>query len=142
MKTPRDILLARHQSANPKLDASRTQALSTAFSNAPSVARHAQMKSPWPVRAALSACRELIWPCRRAWAGMAALWVVMWGINRGLSDTQSAALNVPSTSAPALLEALEEQRRMLTELIAPASSQQAEPPRRNPQATAIDSQRI
>jgi len=73
---------------------------------------------------------------------MAALWVVMWGINRGLSDTQSAALNVPSTSAPALLEALEEQRRMLTELIAPASSQQAEPPRRNPQATAIDSQRI
>ena len=140
MKTPRDILLTRHLFANPKLDACRTKALSKAFSKAPSMPRLVRMKSQLPVRAALSAWRELIWPCRRAWTGMAALWVVMWVINRGLSDTQSAAL--PATSAPALLEALEEQRRILTELIAPASSPSAEPPRRNPQAAATDSQRI
>jgi hypothetical protein len=133
MKTPREILLTRHQSANPKLDDRRTKALSTAFSDAPCTARNAQMEGLLPVRAALAVWRELIWPCRRAWAGMAALWVVMWGINRGLSDVQSTVLNVPSASAPALLEALEEQRRMLTELIPPASSQPAEPPRRNPQ---------
>jgi hypothetical protein len=132
MKTPREILLTRHQSAYPKLDDRRRKALSTVFSNAPCRTRNAQMEGLLPVRAALAVWRELIWPCRRAWAGIAALWVVMWGINRGLSDTQNAALNVSSVSAPALFEALEEQRRMLTELIPPANSQPAEPPRRNP----------
>ena len=142
MKTPRDILLTRHQSANPKLDDRRMKALSTAFSNAPCTAGNAQMESLLPVRAVLAVWRELIWPCRRAWAGMGAVWVLMWAVNWGLSDRHGASLNVPSTSASALLEALEEQRRMLTELIAPASRQSAEPPRRNPQAAAIDRQRI
>src|SRR2546426_10810691 len=117
MKTPRDILLTRHLFANPKLDACRTKALSTAFSKVPSMAHHAHRKSHLPVRVALSAWRELIWPCRRAWAGMGAVWVLMWAVNWGLSDRHGASLNVPSTSASALLEALEEQRRMLTELI-------------------------
>ena len=133
MKTPREILLTRHQSANSKLDDRRTKALSTAFSKAPCTARDAQLESLLPVRAALAVWRELIWPCRRAWVGMAALWVVMWGINLGLSGTQKADLNAPSASATALIEALEEQKRVLAELIPPASSQPAEPPRRNPQ---------
>ena len=133
MKTPREILLSRHQSANTKLDDRRTKALSTAFSNAPCTARHGRMEGLLPVRAALAVWRELIWPCRRAWAGMAALWVVMWGLNLGLADTQKADLSAPSASVSALFEALEEQRRVLAELIPPASSQPAEPPRRNPQ---------
>jgi hypothetical protein len=133
MKTPREILLTRHQSANPKLDDRRTKALSTVFSNAPCTARNASMESRLPVRAALAVWRELIWPCRRAWSGMAALWVVMWGINLGLSETQKADLSAPAASASALFEALEEQRRVLAELIPPASSQPAEQPRRNPQ---------
>jgi hypothetical protein len=91
------------------------------------------MEGLLPVRAALAVWRELIWPCRRAWVGMAALWVVMWGINLGLADTRKAAPSAPSASASALFEALEEQRRVLAELIPPASSQPAEPPRRNPQ---------
>ena len=133
MKTPREILLTRHQSANTKLDDRRTKALSTAFSKAPCTARTGQMESRLPVRAALAVRRELIWPCRRAWAGMAALWVVMWGINCGLSGAKKAAPGAPSVSATALFETLEEQRRVLAELIPPASSQPAEPPRRNPQ---------
>jgi hypothetical protein len=133
MKTPREILLTRHQSANPKLDDRRTTALSIVFSKAPGTARNGPMEGLLPVRAALAVWRELIWPCRRAWAGMAALWVVMWGINCGLSGTQKAASRAPSASATALVEALEEQRRLLAELIPPASSQPAEPPRRNPQ---------
>ena len=132
MKTSREILLKRHQSANPKLDELRRKALSIALSNAPSPARKAPMASFLPVRALLVVWREVIWPCRRAWAAMAALWLVMWGINRGLSDTPKAAQSARTASAPALFEALEEQRRLLAELIPPVSSQPTEPPRRNP----------
>lgn len=76
--------------------------------------------------------RELFWPCRHAWTGMAALWLVMWGINLGLSGGQKNVMAANSGSAPAMWQAIEEQRQLLAELIPPASSSQpAEPPRRN-----------
>ena len=76
--------------------------------------------------------RELIWPCRHAWAGMAVLWLVMWGINLGLSGGQKNVIAAGSGSAPAMWQAIEEQRQLIAELIPPASSSQpAEPPRRN-----------
>src|SRR6266545_4234255 len=133
MKTPREILLNRHQSANAKLDKLRSEVLSTAWSRAPrAMHENVDPEKPMPVRAALAMWRELIWPCRRAWAGMAALWLVIGGINWQLSDTPKMTASARSASAPALFETLEEQRRLLAELISPASSQSAEPPRRNP----------
>ena len=132
MKTPREILLTRHESANPKLDHIRRTALSAASSTAPRAARNARRKSLWPVPAAQAVWQELIRPCRRAWAGMVALWLVMWGINWGLSDAPKTASSARPVSAPAMFEALEEQRRLLAELVPPSSSQPAEPPRRNP----------
>jgi anti-sigma factor RsiW len=77
--------------------------------------------------------RELIWPCRRAWAGMAASWLVVWAINLGLADTQETTASALSPSAPTMFQAFEEQRRILAELLPPAGSQPAEPPRRSPQ---------
>ncbi|PYK97835.1 MAG: hypothetical protein DME19_14810 [Verrucomicrobia bacterium] len=133
MKTPREILLKRHQSANAKLDRLRTEVLSTTLSHPiRALRRDGQEDIPLAVRALLVVWRELIWPCRRAWAGMAALWLVMWGINRGLSDTPKATRSAHTASASALFQALEEQRRLLAELIPAVSSQPAEPPRRNP----------
>src|ERR1017187_7380554 len=70
----------------------------------------------------LKCWRELIWPCRHAWAGMAALWLVMWGINLGLSGGQKNVMAAGSGSAPAMWQAIEEQRQLLAELIPPASS--------------------
>ena len=135
MKTPREILLRRHQSANARLDQLRTEVLSTTLSHPiRALRRDGRENKPLAVRGLLVVWRELIWPCRRVWAGMAALWLVMWGINRGLSDTPKAAQSAHTASAPALLlfEALEEQRRLLAELIPPVSSQPTEPPRHNP----------
>ena len=133
MKTPREILLRRHQSANARLDQLRTEVLSTTLSHPiRALRRDGREDKPLAVRALLVVWRELIWPCRRAWAGMAALWLVLWGINRGLSEPPKAARSARTASAPALFEALEEQRRLLAELIPPVSSQPTEPPRRNP----------
>ena len=95
MKTPREILLKRHQSANAKLDQLRREVLSTTLSHPiRDFRRDGREEKPLAVRALFVVWRELIWPCRRAWAGMAALWLVLWGINRGLSDTPKAARSV------------------------------------------------
>ncbi len=127
MKTPREILLRRHLSANPKLDEIRTEALSVALSNATRAERTAGRGGLWPVGAARAAWRELIRPCRGAWAGIVALWLVMWAMNWGLSDTPQAARSAPTTSAAAWIEALAEQRRLLAELVPPASTASPRP---------------
>jgi len=77
-------------------------------------------------------CREVIWPCRRAWAGMAALWLVMWTINARMSGVPNGALNAQSaTATTAMIQTLAEQRQVLAELFPPVESQPAEPPRQN-----------
>jgi hypothetical protein len=132
MKTPREILLNRHQSANARLDALRARVLSAAL---PPTAQPAQpsahVETSLLIRAALKLWQELFRPCRRAWAGLAVSWLVLWGINLGLSDAPKTARNAHPVSAPAMFQALEEQRQILAELIPSADSQPAEPPRRN-----------
>jgi anti-sigma factor RsiW len=72
--------------------------------------------------------REVIRPCRLAWAAMAALWLVMWGINATLSagNTSIASGNVAPTLA---LQVFEEQKRVLAELIPPAIGEPIQPAR-------------
>ena len=129
MKTPREFLLARHRSANAKLDRVRTNALSTTLSREPRTACQAgQAERPLFVRAALRVWHELIWPCRRIWAGLAAAWAAILGVNTSLSDpVRVAAANPPPS--PQMLLVLREQRRVLTELIQTTATEPAEPPR-------------
>jgi len=134
MRTPREILLRRHLSAIPKLDDIRAKVLSAALSNAPRAERPAGRAGLWPVGAARAAWRELIRPCRGAWAGIAALWLLMWAMNWGLSETPKAARSERTTPAAAWIEAQAEQRRLLAELIPPASPASPRPqsPTRQP----------
>jgi anti-sigma factor RsiW len=74
--------------------------------------------------------RELIWPQRRAWAGIAALWLVMWALNWGSPGT--AGGKVSSGTAPMAAQTFEEERRMLAELFPPVEREPAEAPRRKP----------
>ena len=69
MKTPREILLERHQAAAPKLDAIRREVVEVAAD----VNRRKQSVRELTFAATLaSAIRlsflELVWPCRRIWA--------------------------------------------------------------------------
>ena len=86
--------------------------------------------------------RELIWPCRHAWTGLAALWLVLWGINSGLIGGEKIQLASGSAPVPAMLQAMEEQRQLLAELIPPASKQPAEPPRRHHPQPRSDRQTV
>jgi len=105
MKTPREVLLSRHRDAEPKLDR-----MWSGIAARPAVAPYQLL---W---------RELIWPCRRIWAGLACAWVVIVVLN--LSSFEPAP-HVAGMSAPQSreeIQALIEQRRMLAQLIEPMPS--------------------
>jgi hypothetical protein len=122
MKTPREILLRKHTAAAPKLNRVCEEILATELRRDQGPAAAAFVLKLW---------RELVWPCRRAWTGMAVLWLVMLWINLGTSEQRPASQEARAKPESATWQALAEQRRLLAELIPPATSQPAEPPRRN-----------
>ena len=71
---------------------------------------------------------ELIRPSRYAWAGMAALWVAMLVINGQLSDPRSSNAGGRAASSQEMIQAWEEQNRVLAELAQPAFPVPAPPP--------------
>jgi hypothetical protein len=73
----------------------------------------------------------LIWPCRHAWTGIIALWIIMAAINweRPKTVRSSEAANVAATTT--FLESAREEQRLLTELIPLAPASPADVPRRN-----------
>jgi hypothetical protein len=95
-------------------------------------------KNPEPVKkfsfqlAFVTSWRELIRPCRHAWAAMAALWLVMLGINAAVSHTPGNALSTRSSPPPTTFQVFEEERSVLAELMPPPVGQPIESPRRDP----------
>jgi hypothetical protein len=114
MKTPREILLRQHQAASPKLDAIRAGV----------VAAMARPTAPETI-----SWREWLWPCPQAWAGLAAVWLVIFGMNlaAGKSSTRPATATL-ALSRQEMLE-LRQQQQMLTKLISPGDSAETEPPK-------------
>lgn len=124
MKTPREILLNRHRPAETKLDAVRKSALDAAF---PSAARNVETRAPFPRRLVWVLWRELIFPCRRVWAGLAAAWVVLLVLNLphdGRNSQVLAQITPPNREVQALLR---EQREMLTQFVEPSVPSPAVP---------------
>jgi hypothetical protein len=127
MKTPRDILLERHQATAPKLDAIRREALNVAAD----VNRRKQPVRELTFAATLAnAIRlsfwELIWPCRRTWATLAAVWVALFIFNVSQRDkTELAARKLPPPSPEAIM-AWRQQEKLLAELIGPSAPGDAE----------------
>ena len=80
MKTPRDIMFARHQATAPKLDVIRREVMAVEL-------REGRRAAVPKFRVADTATLpklvwlELIWPCRRIWTGLAAVWVLLFIVN-------------------------------------------------------------
>jgi len=133
MKTPREVLLARHQAADAKLVRIRRDAVRVAADvNRRSAPVRELTFAPTVFQAFALPFRELIWPCRGTWAGLAAIWLVILAFN--LTQTQRIqTVAAKSTTSPAEIRlAFLEQQRLLAEIIGPtAPAAPAEPPRRS-----------
>jgi hypothetical protein len=128
MKTLREILLNRHEQANVKLDALREHVLATECARQET--RNPELETRNSL--ALTLWRELVWPCRRTWAGLAAIWLLLAAFNLTHSERQQIAA-VKSTLPPAEMRLVfQEQQQVLAELLGPtpAAAPPAEPPRR------------
>ena len=139
MKTPRELLLKRHEAAMPQLDALRTRAgdLQSPF-RVLSGAKDGDCKSPAPAFASAAALQPASWlerllgPNPLAWAGLAAVWLVLFAVNRiGTEPTSAASIasraNQPSEAA--VVEIVRERRRQMAELLNFDEPQAAAPSR-------------
>lgn len=76
------------------------------------------------VRARLSA---IFWPCPEAWAGLAAVWILVLALNYSMQDRPPVmAKKIPSPS-PQVVAELKQQRQMFVELIGQNQAGEAEP---------------
>lgn len=116
MKTPREILLAQHHAAEPKLDTLRRTVIAEELGN--TAAREQSRSSvPWFLRGANTLWRELILPSRRIWTGLAAAWLLLVVVNLSQRDTVSSVTGQPVHS-PAVTMSWQVQERLVNELLA------------------------
>ena len=123
MKTPREILLERHCAANAQLDAIRENVVATAVSDAA-----VRVPRPFPILAVLKLWRELVLPCRRIWAGVAAVWLVILALHLSTGAPPKSAPGQMAASGQDVLTALREQEQILAQLLDPRDQPHAEPP--------------
>jgi hypothetical protein len=86
--------------------------------------------------------RELIWPSRRIWAGLAVAWLVILGLNVASSEPTPRVASRAEARSGKELRALIEQRRMLAQMTdplpEPANTRKSNPPGpRSDRAAAI-----
>jgi hypothetical protein len=117
MKTPRELLLQRHEAALPRLDALRARA---GGFQPPSVAQAIAADGDWKSPARASLWERLFGPNPLAWAGLAAAWLVLFAVNRGGSEAVGPASTASRASQPseaAVAEIVRERRREMAELL-------------------------
>lgn len=140
MKTPRELLLKRHEAALPKLDALRTHAgdlqspsLSAAMASDGGCKPPARASQLSTLNSQLPSLWErLLGPNPLAWAGLAAAWLMLLAVNRSgdaaTRDT-SATTRASQPSEAAVAEIVRERRREMAELLNLDEPQTAPTPR-------------
>ena len=133
MKTPREILFARHQAAAPKLDAIRHDVVNAEF-NVGQASRLSPSEKTTKLETGATPVlrllwRELIFPSRRIWAGLAATWILIFVFNFSQRDPAELQARKSPPPAPQMILTFRQQERLLTELIGPNEVQAVAPPK-------------
>jgi hypothetical protein len=117
MKTPREILLARHGAIEPKLDAVRHAVVAAIRHPEPANARtHGQPADSLAGTLFRTLWHELILPCRQVWKGLAAVWLILFILNVAQRHGSGTGELASGPSAPMVL-AYYQQEKMLNELL-------------------------
>src|SRR6266404_2597777 len=99
--------------------------------HAPRITQHV---SAWRILISTfnSQLSTLLWPSPKAWAGLAAIWLLLLIVNASISDKSIAVARALPRPAPERLMAWREQERLLTELLGPREMPVAEKPKPAP----------
>lgn len=116
MKTPREVLLARHQAASPKLDAIRRAALEELNNEATKSPRQPASFVAVFLRGSQKLWRELLWPHPAAWAALAGVWLVILGVQFAARDTSPRSFARQAPPSPQVRELLQQQEKLFAEL--------------------------
>ena len=116
-RTPREILLERHQAAEVRLDAVRERVLDQVVNSgnaSPSSISFIFARLP------IQIWKELFWSCRRVWTGLAAAWLVMIAVNLLNLDEPPVRQKMSRAAAPDIWAILAERERLMNETSEPA----------------------
>jgi hypothetical protein len=118
MKTPRDILFARHQAAAPKLDLIRQTTVAAVCDRRASANDVHEQRSQTAATTILRTLwRELIFPCRRIWTGLVAVWILIFIVN--VSQRDGSRTGIAKSSPPMeVMMTFRDQQKLLDELLA------------------------
>jgi hypothetical protein len=128
MKTPRETLLARHKAIEPKLDDIRENAVAELNNNGTKARNILDTLAFFLANCPGAVWRELIWPSRRIWAGLAVVWLVLLAANFSMRD-HSKIKTANSPPSPEVIMAFRQQQQLLSELIGPDDPPVARPQR-------------
>ena len=120
MKTPRDILLARHQATAPKLDAIRREVVAGLNHQDVKAESWAAILVSWCLDGSNKLWLELVWPSRRIWTGLAAVWILIFIVNFSQRDGSQTRM-AKSTPTPGMMMTFRDQQKLLNELLADRS---------------------
>ena len=79
----------------------------------------------WPSTLA-TRLSTVLWPHPAAWAGLAAVWMVILAVNFSMRDTTPVVAEKSVPPSPELIVELKQQRRLLAELIGPGDAREAD----------------
>lgn len=96
-----------------------------------SAAKHASRPSP---RASFLSTfnhqlSTLLWPHPKAWAGLAAVWILILAVNFSTRDKSPVMAEKAAPPSPEVVAELKQQQRMLAELIGSSQARDAESPK-------------
>jgi hypothetical protein len=121
MKTPREILLARHGAAECRLDDIRQKVIAEEFDDKgrTSASQKEQSRNfvAWLLRCLTVPWRELVLPSRRIWTGLGAVWALIFVVNLAQRDNVSSVTGQTVRTAPVMMS-LQAQQRLMNEVLA------------------------
>ena len=71
----------------------------------------------------------LLWPHPQAWAGLAAVWILIFAVDFSTRDTARVVAEKAAPPSPEVIVELKQQQRMLAELIGASQAREVEAPR-------------
>lgn len=125
MKTPRELLLQKHNGASAKLDAIRRAIVDQAL---PATSEESPQKSAGNFLTLL--WQAIVLPAPRIWSSFAAIWLAIAILNFITSSSNAPHVRMASQPGENAVATLIENQRFLAELIRTPEQPAAEPPRR------------